>query len=142
IIREVVCPALLILKENTNISKVVSRFISLPEDMLELDLLERSLNNSDISNDILYRPLTRIIRLQELDDVEGVTFNLEGIITKFDSQLKAFEDGQGFRTMVTPDAEYVGAWQSLIAPEGAGQPGEDLNRRRQARWRYQPQQLT
>ncbi|KAH9290191.1 hypothetical protein KI387_034308, partial [Taxus chinensis] len=99
IIREVVCPALLILDENTNISKEVRRFISLLEDMLELDLQERSLNNSDISNDVPYRPMTRVIRLQEFDDVEGVTFNLKGIITKFDSHLKAFEDCQGFRTM-------------------------------------------
>ncbi|KAH9328757.1 hypothetical protein KI387_000865, partial [Taxus chinensis] len=99
IIREVVCPALLILDENTNISKEVRRFISLPEDMLELDLQERSLNNSDISNDVPYRPMTRVIRLQEFDDVEGVTFNLKGIITKFDSHLKAFEDCQGFCTM-------------------------------------------
>ncbi|KAH9328636.1 hypothetical protein KI387_000744, partial [Taxus chinensis] len=68
IIREVVCPTLLILNENTNVSKEVRRFISLSKDMLELDLLERSLNNSDVSNDVLYRPMTRIIRLQELDD--------------------------------------------------------------------------
>ncbi|KAH9294260.1 hypothetical protein KI387_040539, partial [Taxus chinensis] len=115
IIREVVCPALLILNENTNISKEVRRFISLPEDMLELDLLERSLNNSDISNDVLYRPMTRIIRLQELDDVEGVTFNLKGIITKFDSKLKAFEDGQGFRTMVGTKFEVMSRGSNNIS---------------------------
>ncbi|KAH9293763.1 hypothetical protein KI387_041034, partial [Taxus chinensis] len=58
IMREVVPPDLLILDENANISKEVRRFISLPEDMLELDLHERSLNNSDISNDVPYRPMT------------------------------------------------------------------------------------
>ncbi|KAH9287887.1 hypothetical protein KI387_032004, partial [Taxus chinensis] len=100
VIREVISPILLIFDEDTHISKKISRFISFPEDMLELDLKEGSLHTSYISNDVPNRPMTRVIRSKEVYDVEGVTFNLKGIIAQIDSHLKAFEDSQSLRTMV------------------------------------------